>query len=223
MGYPVADRFEKPKLFNVTNLGISMTTTIEWIKQLRQATGAGVQDCRMALEQANGIYDEALHALQEKTAAALAKHADRMASQGIIELYSHGSGRIGVMVEVNCETDFAARSAAFLAFAHEIALQIAGASPEWVQDDDIPQGIVQQEEEKAREKARSQGKPDALIPRIVSGHLNKFLDQNVLLRQTSIRDDSTTITQLLAQVAARLGEKVIIRRFTRWEIIPLEE
>ncbi len=200
-----------------------MTTTIEWIKKLRQATGAGVQDCRKAFEQANGNYDEALQALQEKAAAALAKRANRLASQGIIELYSHGSGRIGVMVEVNCETDFAARSPAFLSFAHEVALQIAGASPLWVQDEDIPQSILQQEEEKAREKARSQGKPDTLIPRIVSGHLQKFLDQNVLLRQTSIRDDASTITQLLAHVAASLGEKVIIRRFVRWEIVQPEE
>ncbi|HWQ47322.1 MAG TPA: elongation factor Ts, partial [Longilinea sp.] len=189
------------------------------IKQLRQETGAGVQDCRKALEQNDGNYTAALHSLQEKSAAAAAKRSDRQASQGIIELYSHGNGRIGVMVEVNCETDFAARSTAFLTFAHELALQIAGASPLWVRDEDIPPDILQQEEGKVREMAWSQGKPDELIPRIVAGYLKKFMDQNVLIRQPSIRDDTRTISQLLAQVSGSLGENVIIRRFARWEIV----
>lgn len=200
-----------------------MVTTIEQIKQLRQAVGAGIQDCRFALEQANGNYTEALQYLQEKASAQLAKHAARDASQGVIELYSHGAGRIGVMVEVNCETDFAARSAQFLAFAHEVALQIAGASPEWVSEEEIPQDILREEEEKIQQRIRAQGKPQALIPRIVSGHMQKFMEKTVLLSQTSIRDETTTVAGMLAQLGGVLGEKVVIRRFARWEIVADED
>ncbi len=196
-----------------------MTTTMEMIKQLRQESGAGVMDCRQALEQCNFNYPEALHFLQEKAAAQAAKRAGRDASQGTIAIYSHAGGRLGVMVEVNCETDFAARSAVFSQFAHELALQIAAAAPHWVSDADIPAALLAEEEEKIAARSRAEGKPEALIPRITAGYLEKFKDQRVLLRQTSIRDEGTTVAQMLARVAASTGEKIAIRRFARWEIV----
>lgn len=122
------------------------------------------------------------------------------------------------MVEVNCETDFTARSAAFKAFAHELALQIAAANPLWVRDEDIPAEVASQEVEKAAASARAAGKPEALVGRIAQGHLKKFMDQRVLLRQPSIRDDGVSVAQLLARAAASSGENVIIRRFVRWEM-----
>jgi elongation factor Ts len=195
-----------------------MTSTIELIKQLRQETGAGVLDCRQALEENNANYAQALLYLQEKAVALAKKREGCQASQGTIEMYAHGGGRVGVMVEVNCETDFAARSAAFRAFAHEIALQIAAAEPLWVRDEDVPEPTLLQEQDKAAARARAEGKPETLIPRITSGYLNKYLDQRVLLRQVSIRDDTLTVAQMLAQVMASVGENIIIRRFARWEL-----
>jgi elongation factor Ts len=195
-----------------------MAMIIEMIKQLREATGAGVLECRQALEQCNANYSEALTSLQEKAAAQADKRADRQTPQGVIEVYSHGNGRMGVMVEVNCETDFAARSATFRSFAHEIALQVAAAAPGWVCDDEIPPDRLREEAERAAARARAEGKPEALIPRITEGYLKKFKDQQVLLRQVSIRDEGVTVAQMLAQAAAHAGEKVVIRRFSRWEL-----
>jgi elongation factor Ts len=199
-----------------------MTTTIENIKRLREETGAGVFDCRQALEQNNANYAQALITLKEQAAARAQKRSSREASQGVIEIYSHGSGRVGVMVEVNCETDFAARSAVLRAFAHEIALQITVAAPLWVRDEDIPAEVLQEESERAAERARAEGKPETLIPRITSGYLKKFMDQRVLLRQVSIRDEAVGVAQLLAQASASVGEHIVIRRFTRWELAESE-
>lgn len=199
-----------------------MATTIELIKQLREETKAGVLDCRMALEQANGSFTEALSLLREQAAAEAARRADREASQGRIELYSHGDGRIGVMVEINTETDFAARSEITRRLAHEIALQIAAASPRFVKDQDIPADVIVEETQKASDRAYSEGKPEAIIPRIVEGYLKKFKDTHVLLRQTYIRDDQLTVAELLSQAAASIGENIIIRRFERWEMVEPE-
>lgn len=195
-----------------------MTTTIETIKLLRQETGQGVLDCRKALEEAGGNYENALLGLREQAAAQAASRAERTASQGRVELYAHGGGRIGVMVEINCETDFAARSEAFNHFAHEIALQIAAAAPGWVRDADIPAEVLAGEAEKAAARARNEGKPERLLPRIVEGTLEKFKNRTVLLRQPSIRDDTVTVAQLLDQASAIIGENIVIRRFARWEV-----
>jgi elongation factor Ts len=195
-----------------------MAITTEMIKQLRDATGAGVLDCRKALEQANGDVTKAQEFLREKGLATAAKRADRVASQGVVELYSHGNGRVGVMVEVNTETDFVGRSEAFRTFAHELALQIAASAPLYVRDEDIPAAVIEDETKKAEAKAREEGKPDGVIPRIVEGYLKKYKDENVLLRQIYIRDDTLTVQQLLSQTVASVGENVIIRRFVRWEL-----
>lgn len=195
-----------------------MAITTEQIKELRQATGAGILDCRKALEQADGDYQKAVDFLREKGLATAAKRADRTASEGVVELYSHGNGRVGVMVEVNCETDFVARSEAFRTFAHEIALQIAAAAPRFLKADDIPESVYEHEREIARNRAREEGKPEAMFDKIAAGRVEKFKDEVCLLRQMYIRDESITIEQLLMQNVAAIGENILIRRFQRWEL-----
>lgn len=195
-----------------------MAITTEQIKELREATGAGILDCRKALEQSEGDFNKAVDYLREKGMATAAKRADREASQGMVELYSHGNGRVGVMVEVNCETDFVARSAAFRTFAHEIALQIAAAAPHYIRIEDIPAAELEHEREIAMARAREEGKPEAMLERIAEGRLEKFKDETVLLRQAYIRDETINIEKLLMQNIAAIGENVVIRRFTRWEL-----
>lgn len=195
-----------------------MAVTIDQIKELREATGAGILDCRKALEQAGGDFDKAFDFLREKGLATAAKRSDRDASEGVVELYSHGQGRVGVMVEVNCETDFVARSEAFRTFAHEIALQIAASAPRYLRPDDIPEEVLEHEREIARNRAREEGKPEAILPKIIDGRIEKFKDEVCLLRQTYIRDESITIEKLLLQNVAAIGENVVIRRFVRWEL-----
>jgi len=195
-----------------------MAITIDQIKMLREETGAGVMDCRSALEKANGDIEKAMEYLREKGLATAAKRADRQASEGMVELYSHGNGRVGVMVEVNCETDFVARSDAFRTFAHEIALQIAAGNPTYTKPEDVPADVLEAEREKARKLARDEGKPAEVVERIVEGRLQKFLDEVCLLRQLYIRDEDMTVEKLLLQNIAAIGENIVIRRFARWEL-----
>ncbi len=166
-----------------------MAVTTEQIKELREATGAGILDCRKALEAADGDYQKAVDFLREKGLATAAKRSDREASEGTVELYSHGGGRVGVMVEVNCETDFVARSEAFRTFAHEVALQIAAAAPRYVREENIPEEVLEHEREIARNRAREEGKPEQVLDRIISGRIEKFKDEVCLLRQPYIRDE----------------------------------
>lgn len=195
-----------------------MAVSTQQIKELRQATGAGFMDCRNALEQANGDFDKAVDNLREKGLAKAVKRAGREASEGIVELYSHGDGRVGVILEVNSETDFVARSDAFREFAHELALQVAAMSPKYVSEADIPPQVLEHETEIARKQALEEGKPENMIDRIAEGRLNKFKDEACLLRQPYIRDDSMTIEKLLHENILALGENIVIRRFARWEV-----
>jgi elongation factor Ts len=195
-----------------------MAVTAAQIKELREATGAGIMDCRKALEQAGGDLEKAMEFLREKGLATAAKRSEREASEGVVELYSHGNGRVGVMVEVNCETDFVGRSEAFRTFAHEIALQIAAGNPLYIREEDIPEDVLEQERANARNLALNEGKPESVIERIVEGRLGKFKDDACLLRQVYIRDDSVTIEKLLLQNIAAIGENIVIRRFARWEL-----
>jgi elongation factor Ts len=195
-----------------------MEITTDMIKELREATGAGILDCRKALTDANGDFDKAVDLLREKGMATAAKRADRTASQGTIELYSHGEGRVGVIVEVNCETDFVARSEDFRKLAHEIALQIAAAAPQYVKEDEIPAEVLEHEAEIARARAKEEGKPEAVMEKIVAGRLEKFKDEAVLLRQAYIRDEELTIEKLVLQTIGTTGENILIRRFQRWEL-----
>jgi elongation factor Ts len=200
-----------------------MAITTEMIKELREKTGAGILDCRNALESSDGDMQKALDYLREKGLAMAAKRADREASEGMLELYAHGGGRVGVMVEVNCETDFVGRSEAFRHFAHEIALQIAALDPHYVSDEDIPESELEYEAKIATAKAKEEGKSENIIPRIVEGYLKKYKDDIVLLRQQYIRDESLTIQQLLNEAVVSLGENIVIRRFVRWELGAGEE
>jgi elongation factor Ts len=195
-----------------------MAISTELIKKLREATGAGILDCRKALEQADGDLDKALDFLREKGLATAAKRVGRQASEGVVELYSHGSGRVGVMVELNCETDFVGRSETFRTLAHELALQIAAGNPRYIREEDIPADVLERESQIAAAKAREEGKPEAILPRIVEGSLNKFKDEFVLLRQPYVRDDALTVQQLVNQAVVSLGENVVIRRFARWAL-----
>ncbi len=195
-----------------------MEITTDMIKELREATGAGILDCRKALTDANGDFEKAVDFLREKGVATAAKRADRTASQGVIELYSHGEGRVGVMVEVNCETDFVARSENFRKLAHEIALQIAASAPHYVREDEIPAADLEHEAEIARARAKEEGKPEAVMDKIVAGRLEKFKDETVLLRQAYIRDEELTIEKLVLQTIGSTGENIVVRRFQRWEL-----
>jgi elongation factor Ts len=195
-----------------------MEITTEMIKELREATKAGVLDCRKALESASGDFQKAVDFLREKGMATAAKRADRQASNGIVELYSHGGGRVGVMVEVNCETDFVARSEQFRTFAHEIALQVAAASPRYIKTDEIPADVLEHELEIALNRAREEGKPEAILPKIAEGRLDKFKDEVVLLRQAYIRDAEKNVEKLLLETISATGENIVIRRLARWEL-----
>jgi elongation factor Ts len=195
-----------------------MAITTEMIKQLRETTGAGILDCRKALEAADGDMQKAIDVLREKGLAMAAKRAGRQASEGVVELYSHGNGRVGVMVEINSETDFVGRSEAFRTLAHELALQIAATSPLYIREEDIPAEVIAHESQIAEVKAHEEKKPDAVIVRIVEGSLNKYKDETVLLRQPYIRDETITVQQFINQKVVALGENVVVRRFARWAL-----
>ena len=185
-----------------------MAITTEMIKQLREATGAGILDCRKALEQADGDFEKAVDFLREKGLAKAAKRADRAASEGVVELYSHGNGRVGVMVEVNCETDFVAREESFRSFAHELALQIAASAPAYVQEEDIPAEVIEREDRPSPPPAPAKRASPKRSSRASSkATLKKFKDEAVLMRQTYIRDESMTIQELFNQTGRRARRK----------------
>lgn len=194
-----------------------MDISVELIKKLRDATGSGILDVREALENAEGDFEKAVDYLRQKGLAKAAKRSDRDASEGIIELYSHGDGRVGVMVEVNCETDFVARSDEFRQFAHEVSLQIAAAAPKWVSAEQIPDDVIEREKEIARARYKEEGKPDNIIEKILEGMVDKFKTENCLLNQAYIRNEDLTIRELLHEKIASIGENIVIRRFQRWE------
>jgi len=195
-----------------------MAITTEMIKTLRETTGAGILDCRKALEQSNGDMDKAMEFLREKGLATATKRSARQASEGVVELYTHGNGRVGVMLELNSESDFVGRSEKFRNLAHELALQIAATSPQYVLESDIPADVIERETRIATAKAKEDGKPEAVLPRIIEGSLKKFKDEFVLMNQPYIRDESLTVQELVNQTIAALGENIVVRRFARWAL-----
>jgi elongation factor Ts len=195
-----------------------MAITTQQIKELREATSAGVMDCRKALEQAGGDTAKALEFLRQQGLEKAAKRSERAATEGMVELYSHGNGRIGVMVEVNSETDFVARSQAFREFAHEVALQIAAFAPKYVKPEEIPAAELEQKQAEERAHALAEGKPAQVIEKIVEGRVGKWLDEVCLLRQRYVRDEDMQFEKLLHEKIVALGENIVIRRFARWEI-----
>ncbi len=195
-----------------------MEITTQMIKELRAATNAPMLDCRKALQEADGDFEKAVDWLREKGMATAAKRADRDASNGVVELYSHGGGRVGVMVEVNCETDFVARSEQFRTLAHELALQIAANAPKYVAAEQIPAEELEHEAAIARARALEEGKPEKMLDKIVEGRLEKFKDEVCLMRQPYVRDETMTVEKLVLQNIAAIGENVVVRRFQRWEL-----
>ena len=183
-----------------------MAVSIEQIKQLREETGAGIMDCRKALEQADGDFEKAVEALREKGLATAAKRADREASEGVVELYSHGNGRVGVMVELNCETDFVGRSEGFRTLAHELALQIAAAAPLYIREQDIPAAVLEHERNLARVAALEEGKPEAVVERIVEGRSpSSWTKPSCCARFTSATTASPSSSSMMDKVAS-IGE-----------------
>ncbi len=195
-----------------------MTATTEQIKKLRELTGAGVLDAKRTLEQYNGDFDKALAVLKEKGLKAAEKKAERVARQGMVEAYVHAGGKIGVLVEVNCETDFVAATNEFKQLAHDLALQIAASKPRYVSVNDIPAEELEAQKKIYADAARAEGKPEALIERIVQGKLDAALNETVLLRQPFIRDESLTVHDVIQGVIARVGENIVVRRFVRFEL-----
>ena len=189
------------------------------VKTLRERTGAGMMDCKRALQETDGDVEKAIELLRERGLASVAKRAGRTADQGVIGSYIHFNNTVGVLVEVNSETDFVAHTDEFGQLVKDIALHIASpAAPRWLARDDVPSEVVQQQEHYARAQAKEAGKPDNVLDRIVEGKLNAFYQSSVLLEQPFVKDDSKTIQQLLDEVAAKVGEKVAVRRFVRYKL-----
>jgi elongation factor Ts len=189
------------------------------VKKLRELTGAGMMDCKRALQETGGDIDKAVELLREKGLASAAKRADRTADQGLIDSYIHFNNTVGVLIEVNSETDFVANTAEFKQLVKDIALHIASpAAPRWLTRDDVPADVVQQEEHIALAQAKEAGKPETVLDRIVEGKLNAFYQGSVLLEQPYVKDDAKTIQHLLDEVAAKVGEKVAVRRFVRYKL-----
>ena len=189
------------------------------VKKLREITGAGMMDCKRALQETGGDIDKAVELLREKGLASAAKRADRTADQGLIDSYIHFNNTVGVLIEVNSETDFVANTAEFKQLAKDIALHIASpAAPRWLRREDVPADVVQKEEHIALAQAKEAGKPENVLDRIVEGKLNAFYQSSVLLEQPYVKDDAKTIQQLLDEVAAKVGEKVAVRRFVRYKL-----
>lgn len=195
-----------------------MDVTIEQIKELREMTGAGVLDAKKALIAAEGNMDRAVGALREKGLARMAKRADRTANEGLIEMYAHLANRVGVMLELNSESDFVARTDVFRNLAHEIALHIAAMAPKYVSRDEVPREEIEPELEIWRAQAKAEGKPDQIVDKIVEGKLEKFYQEHVALEQPFVKDDSKTVKELIDGATVQLGENIILRRFVRYEL-----
>jgi elongation factor Ts len=193
--------------------------TAAMVKALREATGAGMMDCKRALIEADGDAERASEILRERGLASQQKRAGRSANQGLVDAYIHFNNTVGVLVEVNCETDFVANTDEFRALVKDLALHIASpAAPRWLSRDDVPTDLLEHERKIFEAQARESGKPDNVIPRIVEGKLEAFFKENVLVDQPFVKDDSTTIQSLLDEVGAKTGEKVAVRRFTRYRL-----
>lgn len=188
------------------------------VKELRERTGAGMMDCKKALTQCEGNMDKAIDFLREKGLAAAAKKEGRIAAEGLVEGYIHGGGRIGVLVEVNCETDFVSRGDEFKAFVKDIAMQIAAAKPLYLSKEDVPSDVVDHEKEILRAQALNEGKPEKIVDKMVEGRVEKFYKEVCLLEQSFIKDPDKTIKDLVLEKVSKIGEKIVIRRFTRYEL-----
>jgi elongation factor Ts len=194
------------------------TITADQVKKLRDATGAGMMECKAALAEANGNFDEATTLLRKRGLAQAAKRAGRATANGLIGSYIHMGGRIGVLIEVNCETDFVARTEAFQNLVKELAMHVAAADPKWVRREDVPNEAIEKEKSIYRAQMEGAGKPANVLDKIIDGKLTNFYTQFVLLDQPFIRDDKMAIAQLIAETTAKTGENISIGRFTRYRV-----
>ena len=194
------------------------TISAAQVKQLRDKTGAGMMECKAALAEANGNIDDAVTLLRKRGLALAAKRSGRVTAQGVISSYIHLGGRIGVLLEVNCESDFVARTDAFQDLIKEVGMHVAAADPKWVRREDVPADAVEKERNIYRAQMESSGKPAHVMDKIIEGKLNSFYAQVVLLDQPSIRDPSVTVAQLVAETSAKTGENITIGRFTRYMV-----
>lgn len=195
-----------------------MTISAEQVNELRQKTGLGLMECKKALTESDGNVEKAIEELRKKGLAKAAKKADRVTSQGRIETYIHGEGRVGVMVEVHCETDFVAKNDQFKEFVHDIALHIAGVNPLYIKPEDVPAEVLDKEKEIFSEQLKNEGKPENIIEKIMAGKVNKYYEEVCLLKQPFLKDNDKTVEQYITEQIATIGENIKIVRFTRYEL-----
>jgi len=195
-----------------------MAVSASAVKELRERTGAGMLDCKKALDETNGDLQKAIELLREKGLAAAAKKGGRIATEGTVESYIHAGGRIGVLVEINCETDFVGKTDQFREFARDIAMQIAAASPRYVRREEVPTEELEKEKEILRAQALAEGKPEKIVDKMVEGRINKYYEEYCLLEQSFIKDPDKTIDTLLKEKISTIGENISIRRFVRYEL-----
>lgn len=195
-----------------------MAVSASAVKELRERTGAGMLDCKKALDETNGDITKAIELLREKGLAAAANKAGRAATEGVVESYIHAGGRIGVLVEINCETDFVGKTDQFKEFARDIAMQIAAANPKYVTREEVPQEELEKEKEILRAQALNEGKPEKIVEKMVEGRIGKYYEEFCLLDQSFIKDPDKKISTLLNEKISTIGENISIRRFTRYEL-----
>ncbi|KKO53288.1 translation elongation factor Ts [Paenibacillus sp. DMB20] len=195
-----------------------MAVSASAVKELRERTGAGMLDCKKALDETNGDIDKAIALLREKGLSAAASKAGRIATEGVVESYIHGGGRIGVLVEINCETDFVGKTDQFKEFARDIAMHIAAASPKYVRREEVPTEELEKEKEILKAQALNEGKPEKIVEKMVEGRINKYYEEHCLLEQAFIKDPDKTIDALLNEKISTIGENISIRRFVRYEL-----
>ncbi len=193
-----------------------MTVSAAQVKQLRDMTGAGMMDCKEALAATGGDTDKAVDYLRKKGASVLSKKSSRAANEGMIKSYIHPGSKLGVLVEVNCETDFVARNEDFQNFSHDVAMHIAAASPQWISRDQVPEGVLAREKEIFKDQALAEGKPEKILDKIIEGKLDKFFSANCLMEQAFVKNPDITISEYLSEMVAKIGENIVIRRFSRF-------
>ena len=195
-----------------------MAITAKAVKELRERTGAGMMDCKRALQETGGDMEKAIDFLRKKGLADAAKKAGRIATEGLVHAYIHGGGRIGVLVEVNCETDFVARTDKFQEFVHNVAMHVAAARPQWLDRESVPPADLEREKKLLAEQAAESGKPPQVVEKIVQGRLEKFLKENCLLDQPYVKDTDITVGEYVKKMIAELGENIRVRRYVRFEL-----
>lgn len=192
------------------------------VKDLREKTGAGMMDCKKALVETGGDFEKAVEFLRKKGLSAAAKKADRVAKEGAVSAYIHGGGKIGVLVEINCETDFVARNEQFQNFVRDIAMHIAAAAPQYVRPEEVPASVVEKEREillaQAKQDPKNANKPAQVMEKIIEGKVNKYFEENCLVNQAFVKDPNKTINQLTTEMVAKIGENISIRRFVRFTL-----